>query len=343
MAKAKPLKANDPRIPLGGETPVKDAPRLPKGGKALQDYIDDLGRKGRKARRAYRREMDGKIAKAKGDEDAQRYLRLERSAHLAKMSKSTLYRQAEAYSKDAGNSPLPVDLPVYELRRIAIRAFLPQYTRSEERLSSIGHMVGAGLALAMLVIGVVFACISPAVAPFRAVAIVSMVIFGLGALVLYTISAIYHFLYVNEAKKVLRILDHCSIYFLIASSYTPLCLAPGALPGVWGYVLLGIEWGLGAILIVFNSLWLKSPFVKGLSIAGYIVLGWGIIPFSGYLIAYLGSAGFALLLVGGILYTVGAVMFGLGPKVKYLHGVSHILYVIATVLHFLCILLYVIL
>ncbi len=349
MASDEHLKANDPRIPLTGITPEGHTPLVPKGSSQVQAEMEAFAKQGRIQKHKTLKEYKKAISKVKDDGAAVEYLQAERDKKLAEIKHEYLFDQANVYSENSGTGTLPKDLSDKELNRIVVRAYLPQYSRGEELLSSIGHIAGAGLSLVMLIVGVVFASLSKVPGSFpmanRSLAITGMAIFGLGAVILYTISATYHLLYVNRGKRVLRILDHSSIYVLIASSYTPICLTDfltiNGFP--WGYVILGIEWGLGITLIVFNALWLKNPVVKGISIAGYIVLGWGIIFFVPQLIAGLGTIGFALLMTGGILYTLGAILFGMGAKIHYVHGVAHILYVIATILHFLSFLLYVIL
>lgn len=334
------LKANDPRIPLDGKYPQAGSD-VKKADSEIRRRMDAAAAEGKKKLKEAKKRWRRQIRSAGSDKDLKKQLKCARGAELAQILHDSLKKQADIYAV-SNMKKLPTDLTTAELKRIVNRAKLPQVTRGEERFSSITHIVGGGIALAVLIAGIVLAASmpSPGIGSSRAAAIVGMTVFGLGAVILYTISAVYHFLYVNLAKRVMRVLDHSVIYVLIASSYTPFCLlgalndAYGANGNLWGFVLLGIEWALGIALIVCNCLWLKSKTVLIFSTLGYIVLGWAALAFLPALWANLGLAGFVMLLLGGVMYTVGAVMYAVGPKVRYLHGVAHIMYIFGTLLHF---------
>lgn len=216
---------------------------------------------------------------------------------------------------------------------------LPSYTRGEERFSAISHIAGGGLAIAGFVVGLVLACIYS-----NLYGIFSMLAFGISMIIMYTMSAIYHFLHINKAKKVFRIFDHCSIFFLIAGTYTPYCLITlrEANPVV-GWVLFSIVWGCAILGVVGNAINMHHPVIKTLSMIAYIAMGWCVILEIGTLLSNLEFMGFLLLLLGGVSYTIGAIFYGFGKKAKYIHSVWHLFVLAGSILHFFSVLLYVIL
>lgn len=342
------LRANDYRIKLGENIPSTKREIKPIS-RELKAEIKQIEEDSKKRSLDIKQKRKVQIKACGKDKDLKKQCEQQLKEELRNENVSSLRLQAEAFAK-ANDETLPADLSEEDLRKIHYRFQLPSATRSEEHLSSISHIVGAGIAFVLFILGIVFASVSPNPGndSSRAEVILGMVIFGLGSIVLYTVSAIYHFLYVNKAKKVFRILDHSAIYILIASSYTPFCLlgalygAYGSNSNLWGYVLLGIEWCLSAILIVCNCLWLQSKPVLIFTTLGYVVLGWAALAFVPALYANLTLGGFLLLLFGGVFYTIGAVLFALGPKVRYLHGIAHITYIFGTLLHFFALLFYLI-
>ena len=212
------------------------------------------------------------------------------------------------------------------------RIAIPRYTLGEELINSISHGVGAGLGITALVLCIVKSC-----SPLDGYKLASSIVFGLTTTLLYLMSCLYHALKVNRAKRVFRVIDHCTIFLLIAGTYTPYTL--NTLRGVTGWVLFGIVWGVGILGIVLNAVSLKK-YAK-LSVACYIALGWVVIFASKELIASLDRGGLWLLLAGGIAYTVGAVLYGIGAKKCYFHSVFHFFCLIGTALHFFSIYFYV--
>ena len=177
--------------------------------------------------------------------------------------------------------------------------------------------------------------------PLSMPGVVSGIIYGISLILLYTMSSIYHGFRPNMGKKVLQVLDHCTIYFLIAGTYTPVALcAIRPLFPVWGWLIFGFVWGVSAIAAVFTAIDLKK-YAK-LSMACYIGLGWCVVLALKPTIASVPTAGLLWLLAGGIAYTVGAVFYGLGHKRRYTHSVFHIFCLVGSGLHILCILFYVI-
>lgn len=207
-----------------------------------------------------------------------------------------------------------------------------KYTLSEELINSISHGIGAGLGIAALVLCIVKSC-----NPLDGYKLASSIVFGITTTLLYLMSCLYHALKVNRAKHVFRVIDHCTIFLLIAGTYTPYTLI--TLRGLTGWLLFGIVWGVGILGIVLNAVSLKR-FAK-MSVACYIALGWVVIFASKQLVASLDPNGFWLLLAGGIAYTVGAVLYGIGAKKRYFHSVFHLFCLIGTALHFFSIYFYV--
>lgn len=212
---------------------------------------------------------------------------------------------------------------------------LPSYTKGEEIFNAVTHIVGGGFGIIFLIVGVVFAHLYSNTA-----GIVSMYIYGICMIIAYTMSSIYHFLRPNRAKKVFRIFDHCSIFLLIAGTYTPYCLVTLADAPAWGYTIFAIVWALSILGIVLNAINMYKW--KVLSMILYIGLGWCIVIAIYPLLQHLEMAGFWWLFGGGISYTVGAVFYGFGKKVKYIHSIWHLFVLLGTIFQFVSILFYVI-
>ncbi len=212
------------------------------------------------------------------------------------------------------------------------RISIPKYSLSEELLNSISHGVGAIFGIVATVLCLVKAANSGD--PWR---IVSSAIFGVTVLLLYLMSCLYHALKVNKAKRVFRVIDHCTIFLLIAGTYTPFTLV--TLRGTIGWWLFGIVWGMAILGITLNAVNLKK--FSRVSVACYLVMGWAILAAFQPLAEALAPGGVSLLIWGGVAYTVGAILYGIGAKVKYFHSVFHFFCLAGTVLHFFAIYLYV--
>lgn len=216
------------------------------------------------------------------------------------------------------------------------RISLPDYSRGEEIVNTVTHIVGGALSIAAIPLLVVVAALHGD--PW---AIVSGAVYGVTLVIMFTISSVYHGLKPGRAKRVMRVIDHCDIYLLIAGTYTPIllcCVRPDNPEIAWS--IFGVEWGLAAIAIVLNAIDLKR--FEKLSMVCYIGMGWCIVAVMGTVINSMSLTGFLLLLAGGISFTVGAVLYGIGKKVRYMHSVFHVLVVLGCELDFFAILLYVI-
>lgn len=213
------------------------------------------------------------------------------------------------------------------------RVPIPKYSLGEELISSISHGAGALLGVAALVL-----CVVRAVRHGSAYAVVGGAVFGAALILLYATSTIYHALRPSLGKKVFRVLDHCMIYLLIAGSYTPITLV--TLRPTVGWWLFGAVWIAAAVAIVFNAIDIEKFSV--LSMICYLAMGWAIVVTFKPLVAAMAREGIWLLVAGGIAYTLGAVVYGVGGKVKYMHSLWHFFVLAGSVFHFFCIYLYVI-
>ena len=178
----------------------------------------------------------------------------------------------------------------------------------KDPVSGISHLIGAVLS----VIGLVFLIVYSAKYVEGAWDVVSFTIFGVGLILLYTFSALYHMLNIGErGTRVFRKFDHMMIYVLIAASYTPICLGP--IRGPWGFSILGVVWGLAILGIILTAVWLQAP--RWLTTSIYIAMGWLVIVMAYPLLTTFKelNALYSLiwLLVGGIFYTIGGVVYGL--------------------------------
>lgn len=212
---------------------------------------------------------------------------------------------------------------------------LPNYTHGEEVMNMVTHIVGGGIAIVALAL-----CVLKAWRSGRACAVTSAFIYGISMVTVYCMSSTYHGLHAGTGKKVLQIIDHCAIYFLIAGTYTPivLCAIAPVYPAI-GWGLFVWQWGLAALATVLTAIDLKK--YRVFSMICYIGMGWSVIVFLPQTIAVLSPAGFLFLLAGGIAYTVGAILFGLGKRLRWMHCVFHIFVVLGSLLQLITVLFYV--
>ena len=213
---------------------------------------------------------------------------------------------------------------------------LPDYTRGEEIFNMVTHIVGGALGVLAMVL-----CPVAAARHHNGFGIVSGAVFGFCMLVVYAVSSVYHGLHPNLfGKRVMQVLDHCSIFLLIAGTYTPMALcAIRPYNSALGWVLFGVIWALAALGITFNAIDLKK-YAK-FSMICYLLMGWAIVVRIDLVYRLIGPGGFWLLLAGGLAYTAGAVLYALGRKRRYAHSAFHVCTVIGSLLHLLCVLLYV--
>ncbi len=223
------------------------------------------------------------------------------------------------------------------MERIKLKdRILPIYTKGEEIFNMTSHIVGGALGIVALILCVVFSAIHGNV-----YGIVSGAIYGTTMIILYTMSSIYHGLNPKRySKKVFQVLDHCSIFLLIAGSYTPFALCTlREYDTLTGWIIFSIIWFIAILGIILNSIDIKK--FRVFSMICYLLMGWCIIVKGNLLPSLLGTTGFILLLAGGIAYTLGAIIYGMGKKYKYAHSIFHLFILLGSILQFFCILLYV--
>ena len=207
-----------------------------------------------------------------------------------------------------------------------------EYTLGEEIANSVTHGIGALLSIAALVLLIV-----KAVGSGEPLHIAGALVYGIAMFVEYLMSTLYHAIAVDKAKRVFKVLDHSGIYLFIAGTYTPFCLVTlidhG---GVWLAVFV---WVVSLAGIAAEAFWVFRP--RWISAALYLLLGWSVIAYVPALLETLPMTGFALLLAGGLCYTVGCVFYVL-KKIPYMHSIFHVWVVAASVLMFLAVYLYVV-
>ena len=211
---------------------------------------------------------------------------------------------------------------------------LPNYSTGEEIMNTVTHIVGGAMGVAALTM-----CVMLAAQNRNIYGVIGSSIYGFCMIALYSVSSVYHGLRPGMGKKVMQVIDHCTIYFLICGTYTVIALS--AIRPIYpklGWLLLGFEWIMAIFATVLTAIDLKK--YRVLSMVCYIGLGWAIIPFAKVVMQVLTKPGFYLLLAGGIAYTIGAVLYGIGSKKKWMHSVFHIFVDIGSLLQFLCVAMY---
>jgi len=212
---------------------------------------------------------------------------------------------------------------------------LPAYSRGEEQMNMLTHAAGGMLSIGGLVLLILQASFH-----HNVWGVSTGSIYGASLIAMFAVSSVYHGLTTNFSKKVMQVIDHCTIYFLIAGTYTVIVLTAlrPVYPGLaWG--LFAFQWTLAALAATFTAIDLKRYEV--FSMVCYIGMGWAIIPFWRQILEVLSLPGFLLVLFGGIAYTIGSVLYGIGARKKWMHSVFHIFVVLGAGLHFFAVLLYV--
>ncbi|MBU1145808.1 MAG: hemolysin III family protein [Firmicutes bacterium] len=206
------------------------------------------------------------------------------------------------------------------------------YSISEEIANAISHGIGAFLSVLGLII-----LLMDAIPQHDVWKIVSVSIYGASMITLFSMSTMYHSLTHKKAKKVFRIFDHTSISILIAGTYTPFTLV--LLRGTMGWIIFGVVWTASIVNIVLNSISINK--FKTVSMISYVASGWvavfAIVP----IIKTMPALGIILLFLGGIMYT-GGLIFYRKKNIKYMHFIWHLFVLAGAILHFFCILFYVI-
>jgi hemolysin III len=201
---------------------------------------------------------------------------------------------------------------------------LREQSPSEEIVNAILHGIGAGLSIAALVVLIIFANIYG-----NTWHIVSFSIYGATLIILYLSSTVYHSLPKGKWKNILHVIDHSSIFLLIAGTYTPITLT--AMRGPWGWSIFGVIWGIAFLGIILKVFWMDK--LKFLSVGLYVIMGWLIVIAIKPLLESLETISLIFLLAGGISYMVG-IIFYIWRRLKYSHGIWHLFVLAGSICHF---------
>ena len=203
---------------------------------------------------------------------------------------------------------------------------IPNYSRKQEVFNSLSHFLGVIIALTILVFGIY----KFAIGGIGIFYFIGLLIFGITALAVYTISGVYHYLDKdNKAKKIFRVIDHCSIYLLIAGTYTPICFVLTDIHVV-GLIMLIVEW-VGAIIgIILKGFFFDKKAARVVAFFLYVIMGWLAVYSGGFL--YMPMMSFVFILLGGITYTVGSILYALGHKNTNFHSVFHVFVLVSTII-----------
>lgn len=206
---------------------------------------------------------------------------------------------------------------------------IPKYSLVEELINSISHGVGGVLAI----IGTILMLIK-ADTPME---YVTISIFGTSMILLYVMSCIYHALSPKlSGKKVLRVLDHCNVFLLVFGTYIPATLL--GIRGTLGWILFGVVLVITIIGIVLSSVAMDK--LQVFEVICHLINGWSILFGTKYLLHNMGGCGVTLFLIGGIMYTLGSILYGVGSHKKYFHSIFHFFCLAGTIFHFLGIYFY---
>lgn len=213
---------------------------------------------------------------------------------------------------------------------------LPDYTRGEEIFNLVTHVLGGVLGIAVLVL-----CVVSSALEGRVWSVVASSVYGGSMILLYTVSSVYHGLSPNLGKRVMQVIDHCTIFLLIAGTYTPVALcAIRSYSAVWCWSLFGVVWGCAVLGAVLTAIDMKR--FEKLAMVLYLGMGWCIVMAAKPAMASIPAAGLGWILAGGVAYTIGAGLYGIGHRRRYMHSVFHIFVVAGSLLQFVGIFFYVI-
>ena len=212
---------------------------------------------------------------------------------------------------------------------------LVDYSRKEDWVNSITHIIGAVFAIVVLIL-----CIGRGILLGRIDYILLSLVYGITMLAVFVCSSVYHALKPSKAKKVMRVVDHAMINFMIVGTITPyMVLAVAPIKPIMAYALLTVCWvaAITAVIITF-TLFNKTKVIQMIL---YMAIGWSSFMTVFVLWKHFTPTAILLMIAGGIAYTVGAILYGIGKKKKYIHAVFHIFIILGSFLHFLGLYLYV--
>ncbi len=214
---------------------------------------------------------------------------------------------------------------------------LPPYSRREEILNMTTHILGGAFGIIALLF-----CVVKSIFEGTIWAVVGSSVYGASIILLFTMSSIYHGLIPVKAKKVFRVIDHCTIYLLIAGTYTPIVLVSlRTVSPFWAWLVFGIVWGSAVFAITLTAIDMHK--FRVFSMVSYLAMGWCILICLKDCITAVGGQGMLLIFYGGVLYTIGALIYGIGKmkKLAYAHTIFHLFVLFACILHFFAIFFYV--
>ena len=202
---------------------------------------------------------------------------------------------------------------------------VPNYTKGQERFNTISHLIGIPLALIIFIVSLIVL----ASHGFNASYLLGIIIFCITIIDVYFVSSLYHSTPTDcFNKKLFRVLDHCTIYLLIAGTYTPICVVLMS-EHLVGLIMLIIEWSLAALGILLNALFFKSKVVQIISLVLYLAMGWLVLFCGGFI--YMTAFSFGFVLAGGIIYSIGSILYSVGKKNLWFHCIFHVFVLVSTV------------
>lgn len=200
------------------------------------------------------------------------------------------------------------------------------YSEKQDRFNFISHLIGIPVGVGVLIFALVM--FFKSLIPFEI--FIGLIVFSLTIIGLYLVSALYHHAeQLSKKKKIRRIIDHCTIYALIAGTYTPICIYMMK-ESVLGLVLLILQWSFALIGILLNAISLDNRVIKVISMILYIAMGWMILYTTGFTL--IPKLSFIFILIGGIIYTIGSILYGIGHTNKWFHSIFHIFVLLGTIL-----------
>ena len=203
---------------------------------------------------------------------------------------------------------------------------IPSYSRKEELFNSISHLLGLPVAI-FIALKAFSLFLNKQISLFF---FVGLIIFAASAFAVYLISTIYHYLSNDTfAKKLFRIIDHCTIYLLIAGTYTPICFVLSK-TNMIGMIMLIIEWTGAIIGIILNAFFFKHKAARVIAFILYVLMGWLAIYSGGFL--YMPKMCFIFILLGGVTYTIGSILYAIGHKNLMFHSVFHVFVLASTII-----------
>lgn len=203
---------------------------------------------------------------------------------------------------------------------------IPPYTKKQERFNTISHILGIPLAFIILIIGIVLLVTQK----IDVTSFLGLLVFVITIIDVYFVSSLYHGT-ANETfnKKMFRVVDHCTIFLLIAGTYTPICVVLMK-EHVIGLIMLLIQWGCALIGIILNAFFFKSKAVQVISLILYLAMGWLLLFCGGFV--YMTPISFGFILAGGIVYSVGSILYAVGKKNLNFHSIFHVFVILSTII-----------